>query len=107
MIADNQTNFLYLADSLPKKYPKFYKQFEKILTDYKIKFALLPNTKDVWSVDYMPIQIDLNKFVRFIYNPSYLQSKKYQKTISDVDVICNEIGIDAFKINVVVDGGKI
>jgi agmatine deiminase len=71
MIADNQTNFLYLADSLPKKYPNFYKQFEKVLTEYKIKFDLLPNTKDIWAVDFMPIKIDLNKFVRFVYNSSY------------------------------------
>lgn len=30
MIPDSQTNFLYLADSLEKKYPNFYKQFETV-----------------------------------------------------------------------------
>lgn len=76
MITDKQTNFLYLADTLPKKYSNFYLRFEKVLTDCKIEFALLPKTKDVWAVDYMPIQTELKKFVRFIYNPSYLQTKK-------------------------------
>lgn len=59
MITDRQTNFLYLADSLPKKYPNFYERFEKVLIKSNIKFNLLPNTKDVWAVDYMPIQTDL------------------------------------------------
>ncbi len=76
MITDSQTNFLYLADTLPTKYPDFYKRFEKVLTDCNTNFALLPNTKDVWAVDFMPIQTDQNKFVRFVYNPSYLQTKK-------------------------------
>src|SRR5690606_25062418 len=79
MITDNQTNFLYLADILPKNYPDFYKRFEKVLTDNNIEFSLLPQTKDVWAVDYMPIQTELNKFVRFVYNPSYLQTKKLLK----------------------------
>ena len=80
MIIDSHTNFLYLADTLPKNYPDFYNRFEKVLTDCNINFALLPKTKDVWAVDYMPIQTELNKFVRFTYNPSYLQTKKLLKT---------------------------
>lgn len=107
MITDSQTNFLYLADTLPKKYPDFYKQFENVLTDSNIEFDLLPKTKDVWAVDYMPIQTELKKFVRFVYNPSYLQTKKYLKTISDVDAICNEIGIDTFKTDIILDGGNL
>ncbi|MDI3321989.1 agmatine deiminase family protein [Pinibacter soli] len=108
MITDIQTNFLYLADSLPRKYPRFYQRFEKVLTDCSIKFALLQGTKDVWSVDYMPIQIEVNDFVRFLYRPPYLTKDKiYAKTISDVDSICAEIGIDTSKTDIIVDGGNI
>ncbi len=107
MITDSQTNFLYLAYTLAKNYPDFYIRFEKVLTDCNIEFALLPNTKDVWAVDYMPIQTDLNKFVRFTYNPSYLQTKKHLKTISNVDIICNEIGVDTFKTDIILDGGNV
>jgi len=107
MITDIQTNFLYLADTLPKNYPDFYKRFENVLKVCKISFDYLPQTKDVWTVDYMPIQTDLNKFVRFIYNPSYLQTKKYLKTISDVDEICKAIGIETFKTNIIIDGGNV
>ncbi len=107
MIADNQTNFLYLADTLPKNYSKFYKEFEKVIKANNIEFQLLPNTKDVWAVDFMPIQISTNKFVRFTYNPQYLQSQKYQKTISDTDTICKEINIETVKSDLIIDGGNV
>ena len=107
MITDSQTNLLYLADTLPIKYPTFYKRFEQTLNDSNINFALLPNTKDVWAVDYMPIQIERNKFVRFTYNPKYLRFKKYLKTISDVDAICAAIGIETIKSDIILDGGNI
>lgn len=107
MINDSQTNFLYLADSLPKKYPHFYKRFEQVLIDCSIEFELLPKTKDVWAVDYMPIQTEFNKFVRFVYNPSYLQTKALLKSITDVDTVCNDINISTLKTNIVLDGGNV
>lgn len=107
MITDSQTNFLYLADTLPKNYSDFYKRFESVLKDCNIAFDFLPQTKDVWAVDYMPIQTGLNNFVRFVYNPSYLQTKKYLKTISNVDEICKEIGIETFKTDIIIDGGNV
>jgi len=55
----------------------------------------------------MPIQIDTNNFVRFVYNPIYLQSQKYLKTISDVDTICKLIGIETIKSNIIIDGGNV
>ena len=38
MIPDYKTNLLYLADALPKDYPNFYTQFEKILKYCGISF---------------------------------------------------------------------
>ncbi len=77
MIPDEKTNSLYLADCLPKKQPKFFQRFEKILIDCNIQYSFLPNTKDIWAVDFMPVQISKDEFVQFTYNPDYLQPKKY------------------------------
>lgn len=108
MIPDSQTNFLYLADSLPRRYPLFYRSFEKTLLDFGIAFDLIPKTKDVWAADYMPIQTDLNKFIRFLYRPGYLTgSKKYLNTISDVDAICLDLHLTTTKVNIILDGGNI
>ena len=108
MITDRQTNFVYIADTLSTKYPEFAREFISKLKQAKIPFGILPNTKDVWAVDYMPIQVSENKFVRFTYKPDYLTStKKWSRTISDVDSICKQIGIQTIKSEIIVDGGNI
>lgn len=107
MIPDSQTNTLYLADCLPTKHPKFFADFEAVLKKCGITFQILPDTKDIWAVDYMPVQVALEKFVQFIYNPDYLQSQKWIKTISDVESICNSIKLNRIKSDIVLDGGNV
>jgi agmatine deiminase len=108
MITDNKTNFLYLANSLQRKFPDFYSSLSKILRDCNIDFSLLPYTKDVWAVDYMPVQVNSNRYVQFVYNPDYLRmSQKWQKTISNVDAICDEIGVVREHSNIILDGGNV
>jgi len=107
MTTDSRTNFLYLADTLPKKFPAFYERFVKILSDHNIKPELLPNTRDIWAVDYMPIQTGEDRFVQFAYDPSYLQFKKYKNSYSDVDAICREIGVEPIKSDIILDGGNV
>lgn len=108
MITDNHTNFIYLADTLPLKYPKFCEEFCKIFNYHNIGYAFLKNTKDVWAVDYMPIQVEKDKFVQFIYNPDYLRNTvKWKKTISNIDLICSDININPKKSNLILDGGNL
>ena len=108
MIPDQETNFLFLADTLEKKYPDFYARFIKTLAELKIPFDILPGTKDVWAVDYMPIQTAKDRFVQFVYNPDYLRdSIKWRKTISDVDGICAAIDLRPEQSNIVLDGGNV
>lgn len=107
MIIDAETNRVYLADVLAKQNPGFFHDFTKVLDDCKIEHIQIPGTKDIWAVDYMPIQIDEKNFIHFKYNPDYLQSKKWTKTISDVNAICTEIGINIRSSNIVLDGGNV
>jgi len=106
MIQDSQTNFLYLAGTLPDFYVTFYRAFEKLLNGLNINFELLPETKDVWAVDYMPIQIDQNRFVQFVYKPSYFKKKELVFR-SDVDVICDKIKLERTKSPILLDGGNV
>lgn len=107
MISSHSTNFLYLADTLPTKYPAFFRQLEKTLIENNVQFDLIPETKDVWAVDYMPIQVSENKFVRFTYDPKYLKSEVYKKTISYTAYICKTMGIETIKSDIILDGGNI
>jgi agmatine deiminase len=107
MITDSQTNYLFLADTLPKEYPEFYSRFQKLLLTENINYSLLPGTKAVWAVDYMPVQIDENKFVQFVYKPDYLKEPEDIATISDTNAICQAIGIECIRSGLVIDGGNV
>ena len=107
MITDEETNTLFLADTLSKYYPVFNKSFENVLKECSINCIVLPETKDVWAVDYMPIQVDLQKFVRFDYHPKYLKTKQELNSISDAERIYEGIGIKTIQSDLVVDGGNV
>lgn len=107
MISSHSTNFLYLADTLPTKYPAFFKQLEKTLIENNVQFDLIPYTNDVWAVDYMPIQVSENKFVRFTYDPKYLKSEEYKKTVSNTASICKSMDIETLNSDIILDGGNI
>ncbi len=106
MTPDSQTNYLYLADTLPTYYVRFFREFEKLLKNLNVNFELLPFTKDVWAVDYMPIQIDKNRFVQFVYKPSYIK-KKDLKYRSEANLICDEIELERTKSTILLDGGNV
>jgi agmatine deiminase len=108
MVIDQDTNFLYLADTLPTKQTVFSKRFHEVLSNENIRTNTIPFTKDIWAVDYMPIQIEQEKFIQFTYNPDYLQgSKKWQDSISKVDQIVGNLSINVTKSKIVLDGGNV
>jgi len=107
MTTDSQTNFLYLADTLPEFYPDFYQGFQKLLIDARIHFSLLPKTKDVWCLDYMPVQVTENKFVQFQFAPTYLKPKKYHNYVSDPSLICQQIGLEPVVTDIIADEGNV
>lgn len=110
MTTDFQTNTVFFSDLLPKKCPILYNSIDKILCDNKIDHRLLTNTKDIWCRDYMPIQQSEKHFVFYKYNPDYLQTPYYKRTITDVNSIGN---IDCLRqekvtnLDLVLDGGNI
>ncbi len=108
MIIDKQTNFVYLCDKLAIKFPQFNAQFTSVLRKYGIGFDFIPNTKDIWAVDFMPIQVTDNKFIQFTYLPDYLRNTiKGRSSISDVDLLCNYLSVRTTKSNIILDGGNL
>jgi agmatine deiminase len=107
MINDSDTNFLYLADTLPEKFPKFYNEFSQILIKNKVKFELLPKTKDVWARDYMPVQNSLRQLINFRYEPDYLKSKVCYKIKTDSQVVCKALYLETVNSPIILDGGNI
>ena len=76
MITDNQTNTVYFSSLLQEKCPVLNAHIVDALRKRDIPFTYLKGTKDIWCRDYMPIQIEKNRFVFYRYTPDYLQDKK-------------------------------
>ncbi|HEX7458716.1 MAG TPA: hypothetical protein VF301_09790 [Ginsengibacter sp.] len=108
MITDKETNFLYLAENLrQKKYSAFFQRFEKVLKENSIKPEFLKKTKDIWAVDYMPIQITKEKFVQFTYDPDYLYWLELEETITDTSLVPQAKKFSPKKSFLKVEGGVI
>lgn len=107
MITDKQTNKLYLSPLSEKGYPRFFQNFKKALDGNGIEPEYLPETKDVWCVDFMPVQVNKDEFVQFKFNPTYLKPKKYHKTISNTSLICEQIDLQPIVTDIIADGGNV
>jgi len=107
MINETYNDRLYLSGLLPERFPKFLELFVSALKENKIKCDFLPNTKDIWCRDYMPIQNAAGEFIQFRYEPDYLMQKKYRPLITNVDSVCYSLDIKTYKSDLIVDGGNI
>jgi agmatine deiminase len=104
----SHSSTLFLADTLPRFYPKFFRRFKNTLLQHGIDMQLLPGTKDVWARDYMPVPTGTGALVRFTYFPLYLRKRAADRaSISDVDAICQAIGIHPVTSDIILDGGNL
>ena len=101
MIIDRQTDTVFFSRHL-KRY-KCWKSIKTALIENNIPFALLLETADIWVRDFMPIQIDRETFVSYIYNPDYLQDRQEYIT-SDVSKCYDFTKLT--DIELVIDGGN-
>lgn len=105
----HETYIVYLSDLL-RTDPRFSTTCENliaILEDHDVSFGFIPETKDIWARDYMPIQVSKDKYVSYQYRPDYLQTKHYQKLQSDPQVICEAMGLKTVQTDLIIDGGNV
>jgi agmatine/peptidylarginine deiminase len=109
MITDSQTNRVYFSQLLENKlqYAVFSKDLKSILDKHGIHYGFLPETLDIWCRDYMPVQTNSDNFIQYRYEPDYLLSKKYRRIKTYPDLVCDHIGIQTRKTNIILDGGNI
>jgi len=65
----------------------------------------LPGTKDIWTRDYMPVQVNEHKFIQYAFHPDYLQ--KFEDIKSDPESICTSLNLKTVKSDIVLDGGNV
>ena len=114
MTTDNLTNTVYFSDLLPKKCPILNHHIVEALDANKIRYAYLSETKDIWCRDFMPIQIDEDRFVCYKYTPNYLQSPYYRSLQTNPEKVfqapqnrLEQVTQNAITIELVIDGGNV
>ena len=114
MTTDNLTNTVFFSDLLPKKYPILNQHIAEVLEAKGIHYAYLSETKDIWCRDFMPIQIEEDRFVFFKYTPNYLQDPYYLRLQTDTEKVFHAIANrlehllqHAITIDLVLDGGNV
>lgn len=110
-------DIVYISDKLEIRFSAFAKNLIAILEANGNQIKIIKDTKDIWCRDYMPVIGSLGNLVRFVYQPNYLQYKKYRDKITNVDTILTEaysLGNnndrrkwDYLKSNIKLDGGAI
>jgi agmatine deiminase len=67
--------------------------------------ALIPDTKDIWCRDYMPVQTRSHRFIQFTYTPDYL--KEYPHLRTPPEVCRLPFMTNYFFSSLIVDGGNV
>lgn len=114
MTTDSLTNTVYFSNLLRERCPNLIKQIAVELEKRGIPYAYLSGTKDIWCRDYMPIQVEKDRFVLYKYTPDYLQMKKWlctqtnpQDVFQTEDKQLQSIWQKCSAIDLVMDGGNV
>ena len=107
MICDYQTNKVYLAEGI-KGYPKVAENLLYALYKEGIETEYLPHSKSkkhVWAREYMPIQLEEGRFLKYVYRPDYLKNDK--DYIPNYAGMSRKLGLNCKPTSLVIDGGNV
>lgn len=111
MLRDQDANTVYLSDLLrtSEEFEDTCQAIADALIKHNVTYKFLPSTRDIWARDYMPTQVSEDKFVEFRYDPDYLQGidEETRELKTYPDIVCQKLGIDTIKTDIIIDGGNI
>ena len=107
MICDIQTNKVFLSRGL-MHYGRVLERLLSNLNGWNVETQFLPmadSRKHIWARDYMPIQLEKDRFLLYRYTPDYL--KCFEDFIPAYPAICKELGLECVTTDIVMDGGNV
>lgn len=105
MITDRDTNKVYFSKRLTW-HSTVWPGLKKALEDHIVEYELMDGTRDIWARDYMPIQIDKDRFVRYVYDPDYLLDEPGMRTVASEIQQFPFVGAPVVT-KLIIDGGNV
>ena len=97
---------IHFSFLLAVKYPNFMTRLSDCLMKNFTRYHFLPETKDIWCRDYMPVRRRDNAFIQFTFNPGYLK-KGWEHLRTDPWKVTMNLPIELRRSNLVIDGGNV
>ena len=97
---------VHFSFRLAEWYPVFMTSLSDCLMGNYIRYHFLPDTKDIWCRDYMPVHVKENTFVQFIYDPDYLK-ERWQHLRTDPWKVTMNLPIELRRSDLIIDGGNV
>lgn len=66
---------IFHSDLFPGRFPSLFQELSDIFAKHGIDYLPIPDTKDIWCRDYMPVRAADGNLVQFVYWPQYLRRK--------------------------------
>ena len=88
----NETLFISALLENDPRFTKLARRLRKVCDKADVELATLKYTEDIWCRDYMPIAVEPGRYIRFNYNPPYLDSEKDSRTNSSFTFFETELG---------------
>lgn len=109
MVQDYQCNKVYISALLQKVCPETYQNLIRVLYKHDVRWSQLEGTNGIWCRDYMPLQVWPDCFEGYLYDPDYLQGRKYQAMITDGNELCRKMGMRTGSTleGIRIDGGNV
>lgn len=101
MLDESQITALYVSDLLPDQHPDIHAAIRQAVPDLHV----VPNTRDIWCRDYLPVQVAANRFIQFTYEPDYLRDAEHLRTPPLVPRGIDRVRIGRSRIKL--DGGNV
>ena len=106
MIADWDKNCVFLTAMLATRHPDLFTNLRETLDAHDIEVRLLDNVRDIWARDYAPLQVDLDRLVKFRYDPDYLRDQPDLRTGEELVQSFEDLG-SCSRSPIVLDGGNV
>lgn len=102
---DRRKDCVYVSANLKTRLPRLAQELQAVLEVNGVKYRELEGTRDIWMRDFMPVQKSDGQFVKFRYDPDYLNGYEDLKTPTERCLTTDTNGKVRF-CDLALDGGN-